>query len=69
MMKGHSTPFQRILKTMYTNQLHQELFQPFIKKEKDCIRHFVFRPATEETEDSAEDIFNLFIKKNGRGDW
>lgn len=54
---------------MYTNQLHQELFQPFIKKEKDCIRHFVFRPATEETEDSAEDIFNLFIKKNGRGDW
>lgn len=36
---------------------------------KKTSRHFVFRPATEETEDSAEDIFNLSIKKNGRGDW
>lgn len=51
---------------MYTNKLHQELFQPLIKKtwkksknggeEKDCSQHFVFRPATEETEDSAGDI-------------
>lgn len=38
-------------------------------RKKDCGWYFVFCFVIEEMEDSVEDIFNLFIKKNGRGDW